>query len=573
MGKRTNRARKTRGRAERGAAPAAACANLKPVRTAEEARELGRRGGIASGEARRRKRDMAAVATAILASGAKGESREVIAAVAPDLADEDATVAAAVVAGQIASAQGGNAQSARFVAELDERGRLAERREDAPFCRDFGMLLAPPYVALHRAVERDEGLERWLHGGRFSGKSSVISLEIAYGLMRHPERSAFVMPKIGNDIEGGVFEQMLWAFRRLGCEAEWVATKRPCRLARPSTGQVVTFKGGDRTDKTKAIKAPGGTYYAYQWISEVDQFGGMREVRTVLQSVTRDAPEGAVYFRFFDYNPPRSRDAWVNGHVAEVEAADPAAVISTTYLDMPREWVPEQVYRDAEALRKLDPESWEHEWGGVPTGYGAEVFKRAEVRPVTDEERRSIEYHLYGVDWGFSTDPFVWVKAGYVRSTRTLYVLDEISGTGLSNAESARMVADRMSRPRLAGGGLGEPGQDGPEVVEDAEPYAEVLCDSAEPKSVADFRAEGIEASSVPKQGAHNVRNSVRWLQDRAAIVIDPSCGVAARELPCYQYALTRDGKPTGMLPDADNHAIDALRYAVARLIDDPTMV
>ena len=39
-----------------------------------------------------------------------------------------AGMAAAVVAGQIASAQGGNAQSARFVADLDERGRLAKRR-------------------------------------------------------------------------------------------------------------------------------------------------------------------------------------------------------------------------------------------------------------------------------------------------------------------------------------------------------------------------------------------------------------------------------------------------------------
>ena len=335
----------------------------------------------------------------------------------------------------------------------------------------------------------------------------------------------------------------------------------------------MTFKGGDRTDKTKAIKAPAGTYYAYQWISEVDQFGGMREVRTVLQSVTRDAPEGAVYFRFFDYNPPRSKDAWVNGHVAEVAAAEPDAVIATTYLDMPREWVPEQVYRDAERLREEDEESWRHEWGGESTGYGAEVFPRAEVRPVTDGERRRLEFRVYGVDWGFSVDPFVWLEAAYDPKARTLYVLDEISGTGMSNAEAAHLVSDRMSRPVLEGGGLGEPGHDGPDVVMDAEPYAEVMCDSAEPKSVADFRSDGIEAVSVPKQGAHNVRNSIRWLQDRAAIVVDPKCEVAARELTCYQYALTRDGKPTGTLPDADNHAIDALRYAVARLIDDPTMV
>ena len=580
-------------------------ANLVPnsERTPEERRENARKAGKASGVARRRKRDMAAIATALLSSKATGETREALREVAPGLDDEDATLAATVAAtasstsprppaatrasrsrpcssvpsgcAASASAQGGNANAARFLVELDERGRLAEQVEDAPFERDFGLLLAPPYLALHRDVERDEGIERWLRGGRFSGKSSVISLEVAYGLMRHPGRSAFVMPKIGQDIEGGVFEQMLWAFRHLGCEDEWVATKRPCKLARPSTGQVVTFKGGDRSDKTKAIKAPSGTYYAYQWISEVDQFGGMPDVRTVLQSVTRDAPEGAVYFRFFDYNPPRSRDAWVNEHVAGVAASSPDSVISTTYLDMPREWVPEQVYRDAEALRELDEDAWRHEWGGESTGYGAEVFPRAEVREVTADERRRLQYRLYGVDWGFSVDPWVWLEVAYDARARTLYVLGEMSGVGLSNAETAAMAVERMSRPTYEAGyePTGDAAADAARVVADAEPYAEVMCDSAEPKSVADWRAEGVNAVPVPKQGAHNVRNSVRWLQDRASIVVDPSCEVAARELTCYQYVLTRDGKPTGMLPDADNHAIDALRYAVARLIDDPSMV
>lgn len=581
MAKRRNKGGNHGGRPSGDAAPARrrgdSSSNLVPntERTPEERRENARKAGIASGAARRRKRDMAAIATALLDSRATGESREALREVAPGLADEDATLAATVVAGQIASAQAGNAQSARFVAELDERGRLAEERGGAPFVRDFGLLLAPPYLALHRDVERDEGLERWLRGGRFSGKSSVISLEVAYGLMRHPERSAFVMPKIGQDIEGGVFEQMLWAFRRLGCEGEWVATRRPCRLARPSTGQVVTFRGGDRSDKTKAIKAPAGTYYAYQWISEVDQFGGMADVRTVLQSVTRDAPEGAVYFRFFDYNPPRSRDAWVNEHVARVAAGDPGAAISTTYLDMPREWVPDQVYRDAEALRELDEDAWRHEWGGEATGYGAEVFQRVEVRPVTDAEKRRLQYRLYGVDWGFSVDPWVWVECAYDASSRTLYVLRELSGTGLSNAETARMALGAMSSPVYEAGyePVGDARADAGRAVMDPEPYAEVMCDSAEPKSVADWRAEGLNAVAVPKQGAHNVRSSTRWLQDRAAIVVDPSCALAARELTCYQYALTRDGKPTGMLPDADNHAIDALRYAVARLIDDPAMV
>ena len=80
-----------------------------------------------------------------------------------------------------------------------------------PFVADFALLLAPPFLALYRAIAADAGGEWWLRGGCFSLKSSTVSLEIAAGLMEHEDRSAFVMPKIGKDIGEGVFEQMLWA--------------------------------------------------------------------------------------------------------------------------------------------------------------------------------------------------------------------------------------------------------------------------------------------------------------------------------------------------------------------------
>lgn len=45
--------------------------NLKPIRTAKEAREKGRKGGIASGKARREKRTIQNITSAILEKGVK----------------------------------------------------------------------------------------------------------------------------------------------------------------------------------------------------------------------------------------------------------------------------------------------------------------------------------------------------------------------------------------------------------------------------------------------------------------------------------------------------------------------
>ena len=424
--------------------------------------------------------------------------------------------------------------------------------DEAEFERDFALLVADPFIPMHRAVCAGLGGDFWTYGGRASGKSSCISLEIARGIMRHPDRSALVMVKTGKDIREGVYEQMLWAIRMLRVEDEFECTVSPIRIRRRSTGQVITFRGGDNTAKTKAMKAPAGTYYAYVWFEEADQFAGMAEIRRVYQSVTRGAPEGAPFFRFHSFNPPRSRDSWANARIRELQA-EGATVYKANYTDMPPGWLPDQLIEDAEALKAADPEAYRHEYLGEDVGYGAEVFPRAEVRPIEPGEIKAAPYRCYGVDWGFSADPWVMVACAYDAKRRVLYVTGERSGLGLTNRESAE-----RARQVLEAGG---------------EPFATVWCDAAEPKSIADWRELGINAKGAPKAGVNDVRNSVRWLQNRSAIVVDPSCTLAAEEFATYSYELTPDGEPTGALPDRDNHAIDAARYACSMLMRDRRIV
>lgn len=86
----------------------------------------------------------------------------------------------------------------------------------------------------------------------------------------------------------------------------------------------------------------------------------------------------------------------------------------------------------------------------------------------------------------------------------------------------------------------------------------------------ADLLRGMAEARSVRQSVS---RSGVRWLQQRTAIVVRPCCRIAAAELPAYAYALDAEGHPTATLPDADNHAIDALRYAVCNLLGDRRFV
>ena len=441
----------------------------------------------------------------------------------------------------------------------EERGAGGDR----PLAFDFGMALAEPFLRLHRAVGAGLGLDAWIKGGRASTKSSAVSLEVVRLLYADPRYCALVMVKRANAIRDSVYQQVLWALETCGVAGEWECPASTLKMVNRRTGQVILFKGGDDTSKTKAVTPPPGMYFAVLWLEEVDQFAGMAEIRRVYQSVTRNAPEGSPFYRFHTYNPPRAKNSWANKE-ADRRLAAGEFVLHVNFEDVPREWLTDQFRADAAALREADPEAYRHEYLGEPVGFGAEVFPRAQVRPVTDEERRALKYVSFGVDWGFSQDPFVWLEVGYDARSRTLYVLDEVSGRGLSNRETAEMVSAKVCAAQAGADG-------GP--VRDAMPYATVWCDAAEPKSVEDWRTLGIRADAAPKQGANSVRSGVRWLQSRSAIVVDPRCRIAAREFAEYAYELTPDGEPTGLLPDRDNHAVDACRYACCALVADRSMV
>lgn len=80
--------------------------NLKPVRTTSEARELGRRGGVASGEARRRKADLRRTLEALL----QGK--------APNGTTYEENIALGLMQNAIDSKGGGNPKAFEVIAKM-----------------------------------------------------------------------------------------------------------------------------------------------------------------------------------------------------------------------------------------------------------------------------------------------------------------------------------------------------------------------------------------------------------------------------------------------------------------------
>lgn len=92
--------------------------------------------------------------------------------------------------------------------------------------------------------------------------------------------------------------------------------------------------------------------------------------------------------------------------------------------------------------------------------------------------------------------------------------------------------------------------------------HREVICDSAEPKSIAEMREYGVAAIGARK-GPDSVYYGIKWMQDLEEIIIDPKrCPETAREFSSYEYESDGRGGWRAAFPDRDNHAIDAVRYS-----------
>lgn len=418
-----------------------------------------------------------------------------------------------------------------------------QREDDDAFCRDFALLLAPPFLEPHRLIANGTLGDFWLCGGRGSTKSSCCSLEVVKYIEEHPDQHAAVLMKRKADLRDAAYAQVVWAIRALGLDDDYDMPESTLRIRRRSTGQLIIFRGCDNANKIKSIKVPFG-YVGITWYEEADQFSGMAEVRKVNQSLTRGGPDCV---RLYSFNPPRSRMCWANQEMDRRTDAG-LAVYRSTYLDVPPEWLGEQFLADAEELMLTDPQAYRHEYLGEPVGNGSEVFDRVVFREVTADEARNFANMRWGQDFGWYPDPWALTGSEWQPGQRRLITFAEDSGNKLDPAAQAERVKTALTWAD----------EDGAEPTYH---HLRVLSDDADPMAIAGQRDAGVNARAAGK-GSPGRMASYRFLQS-VEWIIDPSrCPKLASEVRAMQYEISKDGEVLNSIPDGNDHRVDATRYA-----------
>lgn len=163
------------------------------------------------------------------------------------------------------------------------------------------------------------------------------------------------------------------------------------------------------------------------------------------------------------------------------------------------------------------------------------IFKNWHTEDLS-EQSKAFDHLYYGCDFGYSSDPNALIKVHIDKTRKKIYILDEFYQAGMNDDELVRVAHSFV-------------GDD----------Y--ITCDSAEPKTIDYLANHGVNATPAVK-GADSINRGIRWLQTYE-IIVDVRCQNFKNEIEQYHWQEDKYGNAMAKPVDANNHLLDALRYAL----------
>jgi len=216
--------------------------------------------------------------------------------------------------------------------------------------------------------------------------------------------------------------------------------------------------------------------------------------------------------------------------------------VEMNYEDNP--WFPAVLDEQRKYAEKvMDYAQYAHIWlGKYWASSDAQIF-RDKFR-VDDTIQPPEDCTLYfGADWGFAVDPSTLVRMWIDEDKRELYIDYEAYAIGVE-INDLHELFDQVPESRRW----------------------KITADSARPETISYMNNNGFFVVGS-KKGKGSVEEGVNFLKSYQ-IIVHPRCKHALEELRLYSYKrdrLTNDVLP--IIQDANNHVIDATRYALEEVM------
>ena len=517
--------------------------NLIPneARTPEQRRENASKAGIASGKARRQKKQMHELVSLMLDSKPTEKQAAALMKNFPDLEGEDLTIASSMVAGQIKSAINGNTKAFLALNELNNKGKAKDdNREWTIPITDITVDYVELYRAIHKAFKDGSLREIISKGGRGSIKSNFWAAVAEETIYNDPQAHVVFTRRYKTDLRGSVYNQFIKTVTRHDRLDDWEFTTSPMEATYKKTGQKVLFVGCDKPISLKSYNLPFG-YVKLLIHEECDEMAGVEQMDSVEDTFLRnDTP--ALDIKVF--NPPESINNFMNIYAQDCINKEKCLVHHSYYYNVPVEWLGQRFFDRANWFKEHKPRYYANNYLGEVTGTGGLVFDNIEERTITQEEADSLTYRYYGLDFGYE-HPQAFMEVAYDSETEMLYILSEVVKKRMKQEEFAREITNYKN--------------------------VEIICDSARPDLIRDYSDYGFDVIGATKRWKGGGRNSVwEWLRQREKIVIDPErTPHAHKEFTRCEFEKLKDGTFSSAYPTLDEDCIMSCGYAMNRVIMD----
>ena len=145
-----------------------------------------------------------------------------------------------------------------------------------------------------------------------------------------------------------------------------------------------------------------------------------------------------------------------------------------------------------------------------------------------------------GLDFGFTHDPTTFPRLAVDLEKKELWIYAEHYEHAMTTDDIFNMITEAEMQNAL------------------------ITADSAEQRLIAELKAKGINRITPSVKGAGSINAGIDFMK-QFKIYIHPSCVKTIEEFDTYIYKQDKDGKWLNEPIDANNHVIDAIRYALER--------
>lgn len=373
-----------------------------------------------------------------------------------------------------------------------------------------------------------------IKGSRASKKSKTTALRWIYLMMKYDKSNLLVIRKTYRTLKDSCWTDLKWATRRLEVESLWSFKESPLEATYLPTGQKILFRGLDDPLKVTSITVDYG-YLCWAWLEEAFEVNSEADFDTLDESIRGELPPNLWKQWVISFNPWNERH-WLKKKFFDVSNPD---ILAQTTNYTCNEWLDEADKRLFENMKINNPRRYNvaglGNWG-ITEGLvydNVHIDYRFELTDMVNYKT------VCGMDFGYTKDPTAFFIGFLDEKNKALYIWDELYEKGLTN----RMIYDR-----LVSMGYGK---------------ESIVCDSAEPKSIAELRGYGLRAKAAVK-GKDSISHGIQYIQG-LTIYIHPRCVNFTTEIQNYTFDKDKFGNAINQPIDDFNHLMDAMRYALEK--------